>query len=105
MTCPFPRLRLVLCPQESNLKRVKGVDLKVGIHRMEIERIRYVLSSYLRCRLGKVTPGGRGAGAPAFPVLCAGERHPEAGGSVLLRAGLGSNGSCQRAPDSGLGEL
>ncbi|XP_019369853.1 PREDICTED: DNA replication complex GINS protein SLD5 [Gavialis gangeticus] len=39
---------------ESNLKRVKGVDLKVGIHRMEIERIRYVLSSYLRCRLGKI---------------------------------------------------
>ncbi|XP_026514157.1 DNA replication complex GINS protein SLD5 isoform X2 [Terrapene carolina triunguis] len=40
--------------QESNLKRAKHGDLKVSIHRMEIERIRYVLSSYLRCRLVKI---------------------------------------------------
>lgn len=40
--------------QEANLKRAKRGDLKVSIHRMEIERIRYVLSSYLRCRLVKV---------------------------------------------------
>ncbi|XP_075767047.1 DNA replication complex GINS protein SLD5 isoform X1 [Pelodiscus sinensis] len=39
---------------ESNLKRAKHGDLKVSIHRMEIERIRYVLSSYLRCRLAKI---------------------------------------------------
>lgn len=26
----------------------------MSVHRMEIERIRYVLSSYLRCRLVKV---------------------------------------------------
>ncbi|EMP31717.1 DNA replication complex GINS protein SLD5 [Chelonia mydas] len=39
---------------ESNLKRAKHGDLKVSIHRMEIERIRYVLSSYLRCRLVKI---------------------------------------------------
>ncbi|XP_060107092.1 DNA replication complex GINS protein SLD5 [Heteronotia binoei] len=39
---------------EENLKRAKGGDLKVGIHRMEVERIRYVLSSYLRCRLRKI---------------------------------------------------
>ncbi|XP_067401646.1 DNA replication complex GINS protein SLD5 [Emydura macquarii macquarii] len=39
---------------ESNLKRAKPGDLKVSIHRMEIERIRYVLSSYLRCRLVKI---------------------------------------------------
>ncbi|XP_053125734.1 DNA replication complex GINS protein SLD5 isoform X2 [Hemicordylus capensis] len=40
--------------QEENLKRAKRGDLKVGIHRMEVERIRYVLSSYLRCRLRKI---------------------------------------------------
>ncbi|XP_074837653.1 DNA replication complex GINS protein SLD5 [Carettochelys insculpta] len=39
---------------ESNLKRAKQGDLKISIHRMEIERIRYVLSSYLRCRLVKI---------------------------------------------------
>ncbi|NXL97085.1 SLD5 protein, partial [Tyrannus savana] len=39
---------------EANLKRAKRGDLKVSVHRMEIERIRFVLSSYLRCRLGKI---------------------------------------------------
>ncbi|KAF7242105.1 DNA replication complex GINS protein SLD5 [Varanus komodoensis] len=39
---------------EDNLKRAKKGDLKVSIHRMEVERIRYVLSSYLRCRLQKI---------------------------------------------------
>ncbi|KAM9252440.1 LOW QUALITY PROTEIN: DNA replication complex GINS protein SLD5 [Cariama cristata] len=38
---------------EANLKLKEG-DLKVSIHHMEIERIRYVLSSYLRCRLVKI---------------------------------------------------
>lgn len=40
--------------QEENLRRAKKGDLKVSVHRMEMERIRYVLSSYLRCRLMKV---------------------------------------------------
>ncbi|XP_049627850.1 DNA replication complex GINS protein SLD5 [Suncus etruscus] len=39
---------------EENLRRAKQGDLKVTIHRMEMERIRYVLSSYLRCRLMKI---------------------------------------------------
>ncbi|XP_007907409.2 DNA replication complex GINS protein SLD5 [Callorhinchus milii] len=39
---------------ESNLQRAKKGDLKVTIHRMEIERIRYILSSYLRSRLQKI---------------------------------------------------
>ncbi|XP_052607803.1 DNA replication complex GINS protein SLD5 isoform X3 [Peromyscus californicus insignis] len=39
---------------EENLRRAKRGDLKVSIHRMEMERIRYVLSSYLRCRLMKI---------------------------------------------------
>ncbi|KAH0507237.1 DNA replication complex GINS protein SLD5 [Microtus ochrogaster] len=40
--------------QEDNLRRAQRGDLKVSIHRMEMERIRYVLSSYLRCRLMKI---------------------------------------------------
>ncbi|XP_008566980.1 PREDICTED: DNA replication complex GINS protein SLD5-like isoform X2 [Galeopterus variegatus] len=39
---------------EENVRRAKKGDLKVSIHRMEMERIRYVLNSYLRCRLLKV---------------------------------------------------
>ncbi|KAJ7305210.1 hypothetical protein JRQ81_011120 [Phrynocephalus forsythii] len=39
---------------EENLKRAKKGDLKIAIHRMEVERIRYVLSSYLRCRIRKI---------------------------------------------------
>uniref|UniRef100_A0A8D0GU22 DNA replication complex GINS protein SLD5 n=1 Tax=Sphenodon punctatus TaxID=8508 RepID=A0A8D0GU22_SPHPU len=39
---------------EENLKRTKKGDLKVGIHCMEVERIRYMLNSYLRCRLRKI---------------------------------------------------
>ncbi|XP_070109484.1 DNA replication complex GINS protein SLD5 isoform X2 [Equus przewalskii] len=40
--------------REENLRRARKGDLKVSIHRMEMERIRYVLSSYLRCRLTKI---------------------------------------------------
>lgn len=39
---------------EENIKRAKKGDFKVSLHRMEIDRIRYVLSSYLRCRLQKI---------------------------------------------------
>ncbi|XP_062912860.1 DNA replication complex GINS protein SLD5 [Mobula hypostoma] len=39
---------------EKNLQRAKKGDLKITIHRMEMERIRYVLSSYLRSRLQKI---------------------------------------------------
>jgi len=39
---------------EANIKRRKAGDLTLTIHKMEIERIRYVLSSYLRLRLGKI---------------------------------------------------
>lgn len=41
--------------QEANLQRVKKGDMKASIHRMEIDRIRFVLSSYLRSRLQKVS--------------------------------------------------
>ncbi|ESO90396.1 hypothetical protein LOTGIDRAFT_164323 [Lottia gigantea] len=39
---------------EENIQRAKKGDFKVSIHRMEIDRIRYVLSSYLRIRLKKI---------------------------------------------------
>ena len=44
-----------LFQQEANLQRVKKGDAKASIHRMEIDRIRFVLSSYLRSRLQKVS--------------------------------------------------
>ncbi|KAK3589731.1 hypothetical protein CHS0354_021051 [Potamilus streckersoni] len=39
---------------EDNISRAKKGDFKVSIHRLEIDRIRYVLSSYLRSRLLKI---------------------------------------------------
>nr|CAB3249065.1 DNA replication complex GINS protein SLD5-like [Phallusia mammillata] len=39
---------------EDNINRAKKGDLKVSLHRLELDRIRYVLSSYLRCRLEKI---------------------------------------------------
>lgn len=43
-----------LTHMEENLQRVKKGDAKAGIHRMEIDRIRFMLSSYLRSRLQKI---------------------------------------------------
>lgn len=39
---------------EANLKRVNKTDFKVSIHKLEVERIRYILTSYLRCRVTKI---------------------------------------------------
>ncbi|XP_052770579.1 DNA replication complex GINS protein SLD5-like [Mya arenaria] len=39
---------------EENFKRAKKGDFRVSLHSMEIDRIRYILSSYLRCRLQKI---------------------------------------------------
>jgi len=39
---------------EENIQRARKNDFKIHIHRMEIDRIRYILSSYLRIRLHKV---------------------------------------------------
>lgn len=39
---------------EDNIRRAKKGDFKVSLHSMEIDRIRYVVSSYLRCRLQKI---------------------------------------------------
>ena len=39
---------------EDNIDRAKKGDFKVSIHRLEINRIRYIVSSYLRTRLRKI---------------------------------------------------
>ncbi|CAN2391658.1 double-strand break repair via break-induced replication [Pristimantis euphronides] len=39
---------------EQNLQRARPGDLKISFHHMEIERIRFMLSSYLRSRLFKI---------------------------------------------------
>ncbi|XP_074640443.1 DNA replication complex GINS protein SLD5-like [Tubulanus polymorphus] len=39
---------------EENIQRAKKNDFRVFIHKMEIDRIRYVISSYLRTRLKKI---------------------------------------------------
>ena len=49
--------------QEDNLQRVKKGDAKASVHRMEIDRIRFVLSSYLRSRLQKVSQVNNTVGA------------------------------------------
>ncbi|XP_068594703.1 DNA replication complex GINS protein SLD5 [Brachionichthys hirsutus] len=64
-----------LSHMEANLQRVKKGDAKASIHRMEIDRIRFVLSSYLRSRLQKIEKffphvlereKSRGAGDPSL---------------------------------------
>ncbi|XP_014472288.1 PREDICTED: DNA replication complex GINS protein SLD5 [Dinoponera quadriceps] len=39
---------------ERNVKRLDRSDLRALVHRMEVDRIRYVISSYLRTRLEKI---------------------------------------------------
>ncbi|XP_030848495.1 DNA replication complex GINS protein SLD5-like [Strongylocentrotus purpuratus] len=39
---------------EENVKKCKKGDFRIIVHKMEIDRIRYVLSSYLRIRLRKI---------------------------------------------------
>ncbi|KAG7200524.1 hypothetical protein KM043_001088 [Ampulex compressa] len=39
---------------EENMKRLQKGDLRIVVHRMELDRIRYVISSYLRIRLEKI---------------------------------------------------
>lgn len=37
-----------------NVKRLKEDDLRLGLHTLEVDRIRFVISSYLRLRLEKI---------------------------------------------------
>lgn len=39
---------------EENIKRLEKGDLRVMIHKMELDRIKFVISSYLRARLEKI---------------------------------------------------
>jgi GINS complex subunit 4 len=43
-----------LVHMEENLKALDKSDFRLITHKMELERIRYVLASYLRCRLQKI---------------------------------------------------
>lgn len=39
---------------ESNIASLPKDDIKVDMHKIELERIRYILASYLRCRIRKI---------------------------------------------------
>uniref|UniRef100_H2Y6P0 DNA replication complex GINS protein SLD5 n=1 Tax=Ciona savignyi TaxID=51511 RepID=H2Y6P0_CIOSA len=39
---------------EENISKAQKNELKVSLHQLEVDRIRYMLSSYLRCRLEKI---------------------------------------------------
>lgn len=39
---------------EENIKELDKNDFRSIAHRMELERIRYIIASYLRCRLEKI---------------------------------------------------
>jgi len=43
-----------LAGMERNLSSLAKTDFRLAVHRMEVQRIRFVLCSYLRCRLRKV---------------------------------------------------
>lgn len=44
----------LIMQMNNNLKQCNKNDFRLAIHRMEVERVRYVLASYLRCRLLKI---------------------------------------------------
>ena len=39
---------------EENIKQLNKNDFRLIAHKMELERVKYILSSYLRCRLCKI---------------------------------------------------
>ncbi|KAJ8871778.1 hypothetical protein PR048_028118 [Dryococelus australis] len=43
-----------IAQMEENLNRLNRNDFRVVVHRMELDRIRYVITSYLRIRLEKI---------------------------------------------------
>lgn len=43
-----------IAEMNGNIPKAKKSDFRVAIHKMEVDRIRYVLSSYLRIRLEKI---------------------------------------------------
>jgi len=55
-----PRMEMVDCmleqlkTMEGNLARLSKGDLRLPVHRMELQRIRFVINSYLRARLEKI---------------------------------------------------
>lgn len=55
-----PKMEIVECmleqvaTMEGNLSRLKKGDMRLSVHRMELQRIRFLVNSYLRLRLEKV---------------------------------------------------
>lgn len=43
-----------LSHMNDNLKQLSENDFRWKVHKMELERIRYIVASYLRCRLQKI---------------------------------------------------
>uniref|UniRef100_A0A1B6LT31 GINS complex subunit 4 n=1 Tax=Graphocephala atropunctata TaxID=36148 RepID=A0A1B6LT31_9HEMI len=39
---------------EENLKKLDKNDFRVGLHKLELDRIRYLITSYLRTRINKI---------------------------------------------------
>ncbi|KAG5280455.1 hypothetical protein AALO_G00060200 [Alosa alosa] len=63
---------------EENLQRARKGDVKANIHRMEIDRIRFVLNSFLRSRLQKIEK--------FFPHILEKEKSREEGDPSYLTA-------------------
>uniref|UniRef100_A0A131Z4K9 DNA replication complex GINS protein SLD5 n=1 Tax=Rhipicephalus appendiculatus TaxID=34631 RepID=A0A131Z4K9_RHIAP len=52
--CVLDQLRYM----QENLQRIDKTDFKATMHKMEVERIQYILTSYLRTRLTKIEKHG-----------------------------------------------
>jgi len=55
-----PKIEIVECmmeqirEMEENIRKAPKKDVKVSLHRHELDRIQYIVTSYLRCRLEKI---------------------------------------------------
>lgn len=47
-----------LTHMQENLQRIDKADFRVTVHKMELERIQYIMTSYLKIRLGKIEQHG-----------------------------------------------
>jgi len=47
-------LREEMVMMEGNLRKLNPTDIRLSVHKMELKRLRYVLTSYLRIRILKI---------------------------------------------------
>ncbi|CAN7941650.1 unnamed protein product [Ixodes hexagonus] len=47
-----------LTHMQENLQQIDKADFRVTVHKMELERIQYILTSYMKIRLGKIEKHG-----------------------------------------------